>query len=399
MFPLNPAQLNAKEGSKASGLLLAAKADSPKNRDIQESVTRPGYNKSSITVNTNSLSNTIQNSDNYSTLSNGGHKNSKILNGNAVTEVQSEALEIQTNESKTRGLQDGAFWSKRSHITVAGNDAELSKTVTDITEQPGTTKSCKSQVQAQGSQHVASNRAARNCEHIHLQQCFPQSEREAQPQAQPPPYIHPPPHLHAESQSKPQTSLSSSSNSMQATQGMQASSNPCLPRSYATTGMLQPTRSSQLVTSGVSSVKSYTTNTCSQKVLWPSSAVEGNYFIFNQLHVEFIPLFQNRCTLFPKEFHKDPASKPAVYFACFPVSNKANKSRPASAAVFKESDSLSAQAQSNQQAIVAALKKLVEKQAARQYSASSHISLLTQHVSVLGLSCIITCIYSNSSFT
>lgn len=67
------------------------------------------------------------------------------------------------------------------------------------------------------------------------------------------------------------------------------------------------------------------------------------------------------------------------------MSNKASKSRPASAGVFKEPDSLSAQAQSNQQAIVAALKKLVEKQAARQYSTSSHISLLTQHVSAQGL--------------
>ncbi|KAI2654766.1 Tubulin polyglutamylase TTLL5 [Labeo rohita] len=57
------------------------------------------------------------------------------------------------------------------------------------------------------------------------------------------------------------------------------------------------------------------------------------------------------------------------------------KSRPGSAGLLKETDSLSAQAQSNQQAIVAALRKLVEKQAARQYSTSSHISLLTQHVS------------------
>uniref|UniRef100_A0A671QCI3 Tubulin--tyrosine ligase-like protein 5 n=1 Tax=Sinocyclocheilus anshuiensis TaxID=1608454 RepID=A0A671QCI3_9TELE len=58
-----------------------------------------------------------------------------------------------------------------------------------------------------------------------------------------------------------------------------------------------------------------------------------------------------------------------------------SKSRPGSAGLLKETDSLSAQAQSNQLAIVSALRKLVEKQAARQYSTSSHISLLTQHVS------------------
>uniref|UniRef100_A0A673ZIM6 Tubulin--tyrosine ligase-like protein 5 n=1 Tax=Salmo trutta TaxID=8032 RepID=A0A673ZIM6_SALTR len=63
-------------------------------------------------------------------------------------------------------------------------------------------------------------------------------------------------------------------------------------------------------------------------------------------------------------------------------------SRPISAGqdpngVFKDLDSLPARAQSNQQAIVSALQKLAEKQAARQYNSSSHISLLTQHVSLL----------------
>uniref|UniRef100_A0A672SGG3 Tubulin--tyrosine ligase-like protein 5 n=1 Tax=Sinocyclocheilus grahami TaxID=75366 RepID=A0A672SGG3_SINGR len=68
---------------------------------------------------------------------------------------------------------------------------------------------------------------------------------------------------------------------------------------------------------------------------------------------------------------------------CPTVSQKPSlsKSRPGSAGLLKETDSLSAQAQSNQLAIVSALRKLVEKQAARQYSTSSHISLLTQHVS------------------
>ncbi|KAG1936374.1 tubulin polyglutamylase TTLL5 [Pimephales promelas] len=60
--------------------------------------------------------------------------------------------------------------------------------------------------------------------------------------------------------------------------------------------------------------------------------------------------------------------------------------RPVSAGVLKEKDALSTQAQCNQQAIVSALRKLVEKQAARQYSSSSHISLLTQHLTNLNLS-------------
>ncbi|KAM9466223.1 tubulin polyglutamylase TTLL5 isoform 2-T3 [Clarias gariepinus] len=340
--------LNAKEGCSASGLSLTAKTKSPKNEEIQESVTRPGYNKSSITVNTNSHSNTVLNSDKYSTLDNSGHKNNKTVNVHTVTEGKPEALttfEIQTNVSKTRGLKDGEFQSKSSHVTVVGNDNELSKHVKEIPVLPETAKCYKSHVKAPSSQHTSFHRPALACEHIHLQQCFPRSKPEAQLQTQPPPYIHPPPHQYAESQSKPQTTLSSSStNSLRPARIMWASSNSSTPRSCATTEVLQQNPGSQmiqLVSNGVSFSSAYTTKSYSQKVLSPSSEVQ--------------------------------------------VSNKAIKSRPASAEVLKVPDSLSAQAQSNQAAIVAALKKLVEKQAARQYSTSSHISLLTQHLSNLNL--------------
>lgn len=49
----------------------------------------------------------------------------------------------------------------------------------------------------------------------------------------------------------------------------------------------------------------------------------------------------------------------------------------------KELNALSAQAQSNQQAFISALQKLADKQVARHYASSSHINLLTQHVSSL----------------
>ncbi|XP_036397393.1 tubulin polyglutamylase TTLL5 [Megalops cyprinoides] len=62
-----------------------------------------------------------------------------------------------------------------------------------------------------------------------------------------------------------------------------------------------------------------------------------------------------------------------------------SRSRPGSAGTFKDLDALLPQGSSNQQAIVSALQKLAEKQAARQYSTSSHISLLTQHLTNLNL--------------
>lgn len=56
-----------------------------------------------------------------------------------------------------------------------------------------------------------------------------------------------------------------------------------------------------------------------------------------------------------------------------------------SVGAFKELNALSAQAQSNQQAFITALQKLADKQVVRQYASSSHINLLTQHLSNLNL--------------
>ncbi|XP_036006259.1 tubulin polyglutamylase TTLL5 isoform X1 [Fundulus heteroclitus] len=52
---------------------------------------------------------------------------------------------------------------------------------------------------------------------------------------------------------------------------------------------------------------------------------------------------------------------------------------------FRELQSLSAQAQSNQHAFISALQKLADKQVARHNASSSHINLLTQHLTNLNL--------------
>ncbi|XP_061650701.1 tubulin polyglutamylase TTLL5 isoform X5 [Phyllopteryx taeniolatus] len=52
---------------------------------------------------------------------------------------------------------------------------------------------------------------------------------------------------------------------------------------------------------------------------------------------------------------------------------------------YRELNSLSVQAQSNQQAFISALQKLADKQVARTTAASSHVNLLTQHLTRLNL--------------
>ncbi|CAL8272543.1 unnamed protein product [Merluccius merluccius] len=68
-------------------------------------------------------------------------------------------------------------------------------------------------------------------------------------------------------------------------------------------------------------------------------------------------------------------------------SRKASSGKPRSdsSVVCGELASLSARAHSNQQAIVVALQRLADKQAARHYNSSSHINLLTQHLANLNL--------------
>ncbi|MED6264080.1 hypothetical protein CHARACLAT_010948, partial [Characodon lateralis] len=65
--------------------------------------------------------------------------------------------------------------------------------------------------------------------------------------------------------------------------------------------------------------------------------------------------------------------------------SSSSKLKSNSVGTFRELQSLSAQAQSNQQAFVSALQKLADKQVARHYASSSHINLLTKHLTNLNL--------------
>lgn len=62
-----------------------------------------------------------------------------------------------------------------------------------------------------------------------------------------------------------------------------------------------------------------------------------------------------------------------------------SKLKSNSVGTLKELHTRPEQAQSNQQAFISALQKLADKQAARRYASSSHINLLTHHVSPTSL--------------
>ncbi|XP_074517685.1 tubulin polyglutamylase TTLL5 isoform X9 [Sebastes fasciatus] len=65
--------------------------------------------------------------------------------------------------------------------------------------------------------------------------------------------------------------------------------------------------------------------------------------------------------------------------------SSSSKLKSNSAGTLKELNSLSAQAQSNQQAFISALQRLADKQVVRHCASSSHINLLTQHLTNLNM--------------
>ncbi|XP_062863265.1 tubulin polyglutamylase TTLL5 isoform X2 [Trichomycterus rosablanca] len=299
--------------------------------EIQECTSKPESSKSSKTVYQNSHSNTIQSGD---------HKYIVTNHTGPLT-----TLNTQNNDSKVNNTQDEDTGSERPNLTVVENNDTSTQALKVGDVQFKTLRSCKSHAIVRGSQHTSSYPAALDCEQIYLQQRLLASNPETRKDLQPPRYVQPPPH---ESQKIQQTTSSSVSAST-----------------------LQPARVIR-----PSSSSNLTGPTLKTEVLHRSQHSQSAQPFINGVSV--------RASSGPSASEVSSQQFTRASSAGH-VTQKVSKFRPASAGVLKEQGSLAAQAQSNQQAIVTALKKLVEKQAARQYSTSSHISLLTQHLTNLNL--------------
>uniref|UniRef100_A0AAQ5XEH1 Tubulin--tyrosine ligase-like protein 5 n=1 Tax=Amphiprion ocellaris TaxID=80972 RepID=A0AAQ5XEH1_AMPOC len=200
----------------------------------------------------------------------------------------------------------------------------------------------KTQPDVQSSQHCSSFPVTLDCTRISLQHCSPAPA--SLPLHCPPPP--PPPHPPSYAQS--------------------------LAKSYfwTSTQVLRRIHSFTLSHPSASSIPS-ATHIYSQKLSRPTSASQGN------------PIVPHAVVSNPSHCHV------STFFFCFSSSvikkSSSSKLKSNSVGAFRELNSLSAQAQSNQQAFISALQKLADKQVTRHCASSSHINLLTQHVS---LSCL-----------
>lgn len=262
------------------------------------------------------------------------------------------------------GSSASASESSTSEVRNSTDQASVVPPTADqpTVEQPAAALRSSKQPEVQASQHCSSFPAALDCGHIHLQHySHPQNPPQSLPLHCPPP---PPPsqplsydqshfRLHfprqPETPPQPQASVFSSASTLV----------PQPPGVIWAAARPGPTTvSAPPVSQVLRQVQSFTSTSSAAAA---SSSMPGAIHIYSQKLSRPISAGQ--------AIRRTASSRP----------------RPDPNGVFKDLDSLPARAQSNQQAIVSALHKLAEKQAARQYNSSSHISLLTQHLTNLNL--------------
>lgn len=259
-------------------------------------------------------------------------------------------------------------------------DAESQPSVRTLPEdQQAAARTGKTQPGVQASQHCTSFPVTLDCTHIHLQHCSPTTT--SLPLHCPPPPPPPQPPSYAQSLAKSQFCHSETLSDPPAYSSNIVVTQP--PRAMWTTVSTvsnkvstgQPTQvlrriqsftSSTSNSGAVSSIPS-ATHIYSQKLSRPTSAGQGKLTIPHAVVCQIPYHVLTFCVL----------------LFCVSVIRRSTSSKlkSNSAGTFKELNSLSAQAQSNQQAFISALQKLADKQVARHYASSSHVNLLTQHVS------------------
>ncbi|KAM7402946.1 hypothetical protein PAMA_003732 [Pampus argenteus] len=207
-------------------------------------------------------------------------------------------------------------------------------------------RAAKTQPDVQASQHCSSFPVTLDCNHVHLQHCS--SAATSLPLHCPPPPPPPQPPSYAQSLAKSQFCQSENFSDLPAYSSAPVVTQP--QRAPNTVSTRQPTQVLRRIPSFTSSMSSSA-----------ASSIPSAMHIYSQ----------KLCR---------PTSAGQVIRRTSSSKLKSN-----SVGTFKELNSLSAQAQSNQQAFISALQKLADKQVARHYASSSHINLLTQHLTNLNL--------------
>lgn len=236
------------------------------------------------------------------------------------------------------------------------------------------------QPEVQSSQHCSSFPVTLDSTHIQLQHCPPASM--TLPLHCPPPPPPPQPPSYAQSLAKSHFCHSEPLSEPPAyTSAIVVTQPPRAMWTSVSTG--SNTVCSGQPTQALRRIQSSTSSTSSSGA---ASSIPSATHIYSQKLSRPTTTSQGKLTILDAVLKKKKNSLPCAHFCILllimSVTRRSSSTlKSNSTGTFKELNSLSAQAQSNQQAFISALQKLADKQVARHYASSSHINLVTQHVS------------------
>nr|XP_043902929.1 tubulin polyglutamylase TTLL5 [Solea senegalensis] len=298
------------------------------------------------------------------------NKSATVFLGTKVKSVKKDDREINVRgdsgnceNSKTLSVANEDSSASESSLSAGKVSSDLDIKATERQpsvrapsgEQQTVVRLSKAQPDVQASQHCSGFPETLDCTHVHVQHCSPAPE--SLPLHCPPPPPPPQPPSYAQSLAKSQFCH---------TEAL------CDPPAYTSAPVLtQPPRtmwtaassgsctvSTGQPTQGLRRIQSFTS---------PTSGAGAASSIPSATHI-----------------YSQKLSRP-ISAGQVNRRSSSSKLKSNSLGTLKELTSLSAQAQSNQQAFISALQNLADKQVAHQYASSSHINLLTQHLTNLNL--------------
>ncbi|XP_026156265.1 tubulin polyglutamylase TTLL5 isoform X2 [Mastacembelus armatus] len=273
-----------------------------------------------------------------------------------IHEMNTSALPVAKEDSSAPEPSKGTFSTGKTSSDPDIKATASQPSVSMLSEdQQEAARTGKTQPDVQASQHCSSFPLTLDCTHIHVQHCS--SVPASLPLHCPPPPPPPQPPSYVQSLSKSQFCHSETLSDPPAyTSAPMATHCPRVVWTAVSTG--SKTGSTGPPTQVLRRVRSFTST---------SSACGAASSIPSAMHI-----------------YSQKLSRPT---SAGQVNRRSSSSKLKSNSIgaFKELNSLSAQAKSNQQSFISALQKLADKQVARQYASSSHINLLTQHLTNLNL--------------
>ncbi|XP_074517677.1 tubulin polyglutamylase TTLL5 isoform X2 [Sebastes fasciatus] len=294
------------------------------------------------------------------------NKSATVFLGTKVRSVKKDVHEVNASGNSGNSLPVAKRDSSASESSLSTGKVSSDPDITSAESQPSVradhqqaaVRTGKIQPEVQASQHCSSFPVTLDCTHIHPQHCSPAPASlplHCPPPPPPPPPLQPP--SYAQSLAKSQFCHSETLSDPPAyTPALVVTQPPRAMWTAVSTGT--NTVCTGHPTQVLRRIQSFTSSTSSSGA---ASSIPSATHIYSQKH--------SRPTSAGQVIRRSSSSK-----------LKSN-----SAGTLKELNSLSAQAQSNQQAFISALQRLADKQVVRHCASSSHINLLTQHLTNLNM--------------